>query len=474
MRYKLFIVVLLAVFAILPGVCLAIDNPVGTGRVPASSNTSGLVKSPNPIDYSGNLVITGNVGNDKYFRGVVPYSSTSDFGAPLGSTSLDSFLKRSTGSTNYQTGSLTPYFSQTSTVSSIIPGSHGIIRQPTLSGTTQQTGAFTFPLPQEKVRPATSKDILDIRFRPLSMTARQMEMMLSSDIEKSLQQQRELTDAQAEQLQHDLEQLSDKAKNLKKPFVGQDDSLKQLAKPEPKSNIDVSPEFVNPIEEVKKSSQTDIYNQMQKQVNDLRKNIAQLTTAEKSKETAENEKKAAQKNISDAKQSEKVQAIMGENKTFASFADDKFNQYMRLGEEYLKQGKYYLAANAYTMASIYKSSDPLAYAGKSHALFAAGEYMSSALFLSKAMEIFPEYAQFKIDIVGMIGSKDVIEARIADIMQWQQKGEIGELQFLLGYVYYQMNRLDVAKKAIDIASDKMPDSKAVANLKQTIYAAAQK
>jgi tetratricopeptide (TPR) repeat protein len=483
MKTKLFITILLVVFTSPLTTCLAIDNPVGSGTMPASSGTSGLVRSPNPIDTSGNLLVTGNVSGYKYFRGVVPYSSTSDFGASLGSTSLDSFMRRSAGSTDYGfTSSPTPYFSQTRTVSSIIPGSGGVIRQPTLNSTTQQAGKITFTaLP--KVYPTPGKDVFDMRFRPLSMTTRQMETVLSSDVENTLQKQRELTDAQAEQLQHDLEQLSDKAKDLKKPFMGQDDSLKQLAKPELKSNIDVSPESVNSIEEAKKSSKTDVYSQMQKRVDDFRKNINQAATAEKPKEVAETEKKAVGKTadktsspdkLSSAQISVKAQTIMGEYKTFAAFSDDKFNQYMRAGEDYLKQGKYYLAANAYTVASVYKSSDPLACAGKSHALFAAGEYMSSALFLARTLEMFPEYARFKIDLAAMIGSKDVIETRIADIIQWQQKDEIGELQFLLGYVYYQMNRLDVAKKAIDIASEKMPDSKAVACLKQAIYDAAGK
>ncbi|GAI11990.1 unnamed protein product, partial [marine sediment metagenome] len=104
--------------------------------------------------------------------------------------------------------------------------------------------------------------------------------------------------------------------------------------------------------------------------------------------------------------SAKAREILGEHKTFASFAEDKFNRHMRAAEEYLKRGRYYRAADAYTLAAIYKPDDPLAYAGKSHALFAAGEYMSSALFLSRALEIFPEYAQFKIDLVAMVGDKD--------------------------------------------------------------------
>jgi len=162
---------------------------------------------------------------------------------------------------------------------------------------------------------------------------------------------------------------------------------------------------------------------------------------------------------------------MGPHKTFASFSEDKFNQYLRAAEQYLKQGKYYRAADAYTLASIYKPDDPLAYAGKSHALFASGEYMSSALFLSRALEIFPEYVQFKIDVEAMVGDRDKLESRVADVEEWLEKSDAGELWFLLGYVHYQMGRLEPAKKAINAAYEKMPEAPAVITLKKAIETA---
>jgi len=62
----------------------AIRNPVGRGTVPPSSIRSGLIRSPNPIDTSSNLVVTGNVRGGKHFRGIVPYRATSRFGAVSG------------------------------------------------------------------------------------------------------------------------------------------------------------------------------------------------------------------------------------------------------------------------------------------------------------------------------------------------------------------------------------------------------
>jgi len=169
--------------------------------------------------------------------------------------------------------------------------------------------------------------------------------------------------------------------------------------------------------------------------------------------------------------SNKAKSILGEYKTFASYSQDKFNRYMLAGERYLKEGRYYLAADAYTLASVYKPENPLAYAGKSHALFAAGEYMSSALYLSRALTIFPEYARFKIDLISMVGDKDKLESRIADVKEWLTRSDSAELHFLLAYVYYQMDRPEEAKKSIDAAYAQMPDAPAVRALKDAIYAA---
>jgi Flp pilus assembly protein TadD len=48
---------------------------------------------------------------------------------------------------------------------------------------------------------------------------------------------------------------------------------------------------------------------------------------------------------------------------------------------------------------------------------------------------------------------------------------VGELQFLLGYIYLRTGRLAEAKKAIDEACEKLPDAPAVIALKRAIDSA---
>ena len=155
-------------------------------------------------------------------------------------------------------------------------------------------------------------------------------------------------------------------------------------------------------------------------------------------------------------------------KSFAAYSNDKFNRYMKAGEDYMKKGRFYRAADSYTIAIVYKPEDPLGYAGKSLALFAAGEYLSSSLFLARALEAFPDYARLKIDIVAMIGDKDLIEKRLIEAREWAERSKSGELAFLLSYIYCQMNRMEFARQSIEFAAEQMPDSKAVQAMKQEI------
>jgi tetratricopeptide (TPR) repeat protein len=185
--------------------------------------------------------------------------------------------------------------------------------------------------------------------------------------------------------------------------------------------------------------------------------------------------------LSQADISAKAKRIRGPHASPESFSEAKFNQHIQAAQGHLKAGRYYAAADSFALASIYKldpgeagsdtaQADGLAlcFAGRGHALFAAGEYISSALFLSRALEIAPEYVRAKIDLAAMLGGQGKLESRIADIKEWLGRSGSGRLEFLLGYVYYRMGRLNQAKQAIEAASEKMPGSSAVDTIKKAI------
>ncbi len=517
-----------------------IDSPVGSGRVPPSSVGSGLVRSPNPIDRSGNLIITGNVAGGRHFRGVVPYRATSSFGAGVGSSSLDSFLRRSASSGDFGTfsGRYTPYYSPSATVTTTRPGRPGVFRP----ATTRIGGrsAYRFAgagsairLGRQQALSGRDTAVSGIKYRPMRFSPQELEQLVLDGVATYAQAKRiadEQNLAQMERLRQDLKQLRHRAPQLKQSLISRDDSLRPFTKLERSTDVLQplklqKPKEQPPLEipqgttEYKKArfltgqvgeegAQPDVYEQMKRQIDNFQKTLesardrraveqaeeaAQRQRTEDRRQTTEDRIRRTEdrrwttddeiRNIlgTDVDVSAGAKAILGPHETFASFSTDKFNQHLRAAEMYLKQGRYYRAADSYTLASIYKPNDPLCYAGRSHALFAAGEYMSSALFLSRALEIFPEYARFKIDLVAMVGDRDKLESRIVDVEQWLERSDAPELQFLLAYVYYQMGRLQRAKEAIDAAYEKLPPTasqreakrwgRAVAALKKAIDSA---
>ena len=458
----------------------SVGNPVGSGTVPPTAYQPGLVKSANPIDTSGNLVITGNVANGMQFRGVVPYNSPTSFYASPGSlqrtsAGIDSFLRNSAGSQNFgsSSGGLTPYYSPTWTVTTTQPGVQGVVT--TGASATNTFAGTNLPNAQTGyLRPGYNSQIDK---RPLSMNQADLEKLVETDVTKYPKGSE--ADSQSQnQFWRDMgvkidrkeeaadtadkpgpEQATNSEQSLEKLLGG---NAQGLQRSKDKQQVDKKEELKKQLGEAPKTEEqvVDIYEQMKGRLG---------KTIELPQDKGVSATKKAEVNESTVSRPGATQAEFDKAyKSFAILSDDRFNQHIRAAEGFMKQGRFYRAADAYTLASIYKPKDPLGYAGKSVALFASGEYLSSSLFLARALEIFPEYAKVKIDLVGMIGDKDTIENRILEARDWMDKTDSGELEFLLSYIYYQMDRLEFARQSIDTATKKMPDSPAVAAMKKAI------
>ncbi len=459
------------------GLCLenpSVGNPVGSGTVPPTAYKSGLIPSANPINTSGNLVITGNVANGMQFRGVVPYDSPTSFYAPASSLQhtsggLDSFLSNSAGSQDFgqHSSGLTPYYSPTWTVTTTQPGTSGVV-------TTGGSGSNSFAgtnLPSAQMGYYQSGYNPQIGRRPLSMSQQDLEKLVEADVgkyplggEPGSQSQEQFWRGMGVNIQR----KDETAEGTEKPELatGSKSSLETLLgvntqglqRLEDKQRVDKEELTGQPGGKPKPEQGTDIYEQMKLR---LGKTIELPQSVPTTKQAEANESTVSRPGVT---QEEFAKAY----KSFAAHNDDKFNQHIRAAEGYMKQGRFYRAADAYTLASIYKPNDPLGYAGKSVALFGSGEYLSSALFLARALEIFPEYAKVKIDLVGMIGDKDTVENRILEARDWMDKSDSGELEFLLSYIYYQMDRMEFARQSIEAAVKKMPNSPVVAAMKKAI------
>jgi hypothetical protein len=154
--------------------------------------------------------------------------------------------------------------------------------------------------------------------------------------------------------------------------------------------------------------------------------------------------------------------------TAGTFTQDRFDRCLGAAELYLRQGQYYRAAESFTLAAAYKPSDGRALLGKSYALFGAGEYLSSALYLARALELDVRAVLGRSDLVDAIGGPAVFAARITDLERCARTADAPQLQFLLAYVYGQMNRPAEAKAALEAAEKQLPPSPALDLLKAVV------
>jgi hypothetical protein len=508
----------------------AIENPIGPPTIPQSSFGGGLVASPNPVDTSGNRVITGNVSGGRHFLGIVPYRAPSDFSGVLGSSSLDSFLRSSAGSVdidNY-TGTYRPYYSPSRTVVTTSPGVVGVIRPPTTridgrtidrvdpasssggevlvfqglpiqrygstygefglvqitpqetsEGVSADVGRYADNLrstsAREQVRAqeifqgisqgeALTKDVRKGYFlvenqragvEPDQFRQELKQMLLEGGQEGGLvqlrgrfmpgQEERRVGEADSSaELDYRVGSLKAASKEStqtdtlpvlesrllrpdsyfaerRRAEVSREDTedrasfeLGRLAEPLDKTEVARLPGDGSTAVKtdrgqtvLSESAKSELleglkqrvldeegYGRTERPADGFRFRRAQVTLGGDFDESdivdsdAYRRSRERPSELSRLSYEERARAIMGPYKTVASFSEAKFNEHVRAGEQYLKQGKYYRAADAYSLAAIYKAESPLVCIGKSHALFGAGVYEQRSVSFQSFGDVF--------------------------------------------------------------------------------------
>jgi hypothetical protein len=137
----------------------------------------------------------------------------------------------------------------------------------------------------------------------------------------------------------------------------------------------------------------------------------------------------------DAKQF--VQQMLGSPiQTFHGRGQSPKNNEMLRAESLMEIGHYFEASRRYEMAHRTDPLDPLPLIGKGNALLAAGEYMTAVLALQQGFERYPELSQFNLDLPKLLGGREIIDIRRADLMHMLETRDNPQLRFLLGYLEY--------------------------------------
>jgi tetratricopeptide (TPR) repeat protein len=171
---------------------------------------------------------------------------------------------------------------------------------------------------------------------------------------------------------------------------------------------------------------------------------------------------------SDVFESKSPDSVHAPYRYAGSFLAERYGRYMAAAELYLQQGRHYRAAECFTLASLSRPSDAVARLGKAHALFAAGDYLSSAIALAEAIHLDPRHVLRRHDLAGAISEPGGLEARLADLDDCLEGRDVPLLQFLAAYVRYQIGDLAGAKTALEAAAKGLPSFPALDLLGATI------
>lgn len=560
-------------------------SPVRSVPRPLSSYQSGLVETPNPVDNSQNQVVTGNVASGKHFRGAVPYRAPKSIDAPLGSTSLDSFMRYTTPSNTSgpTSGRYDSYYSATGTATGIEPGRRSI---PVPGGSTAASGYRNRALDSTTKTPRlgiwsgtetsedksltlgdaaleaarrlqglsateTPDDERDARPRdrfttsaepqatpsaqpPMTEEAYKQQVQELQDrlskvraeiaeLERSVEDQEteraeqttpsEKTNAVARRARSSLGTKASRRQELLQETARLLAATRQTLRPDrlarpkaedtPAAEPNATPRLrLYPSEDAAKAESVTAPKTQNTAIDALFLPVAKAKTEpdrvsdipaiEKDRAAAPSRDrpmgpiaahwetpKPAKPSPPPVVTTKPAKPVAAEPKTPARdprtlvaltpAAKEKFEGHLQAGQQYLDRGQFRRAADSFALAEAYKPNDARVLLGKSHALFAAGQFASSAIFLGKAVELDTKYVLEKRDLVKIAGTPDAFLDRFAELSESIKTEGIPQLQLLLSYVLYQMNAPEEAKAAIDKAWKKLPTSASIRLFRKAVH-----
>ena len=145
-----------------------------------------------------------------------------------------------------------------------------------------------------------------------------------------------------------------------------------------------------------------------------------------------------------------------------------YRHYVKKGTLLMQEGKYYPAVAAFENAAVFGESEGVTNLAKSLALFGAGEFMSSAFYLDKAIVAEPELARAAIDLAQLFGDAGVVEGQMAELDTWQARSKQPMLMFLQGYVHYRVGDEERARTLLEEARAEVPESGAIGAMMEAL------
>lgn len=433
------------------GRMLDANNRIGSFGLNASVPTNTL--APRINNY-----ITGNVTGGARFQGLVPYSSPYEINTSMGSSTLSDFRRDSTGLNNVRAPRLQgpqAYVDPSRSVS----GSYG--------GYIGQTGNLPMSIPSSQYAVGSSLN-QELSNRPLSYSA-------YSPLTRS-----EFMEGESD---FQMMKMPGNVSKQYEPWMAGASALKpaglgelpadEAEKTSRSGGAYVNPAFNNqtslikPPTEAKTAAETAAApTPFEQQTGEMSNALtpsaetkaaglpADLTRPGQAERTAPPDAQAAEQPTADAQfyTDPKTQAL--------SANQQRFEHYMQLGYQLIGEQRYYQAVDAFATAGIYQSKDARAMLGKAYALFAAGEFMSSAYYLEQAINHDERLASQRAPVDKLFAVPEDYQKRLEDIDRWQNRTENANLAFLHGYLRFATGDDVMAKELLTKAIRPHPDYRA--------------
>ncbi len=541
----------------------SVPSAVRSATTPLTSYENGLVDTPDPID-SSDRVVTGNVTGGKHFRGALPYRPPTSIDAPLGSTSLDPFLRRTAPTTvaDNAMGASDSFYSPTGTV---MTGGAGAAHTGQTSPSRYTSGSDLGLPPSDMssaiplVSPAIPRSDLTTdgpastpggavatredyqqQMRQLQETLAQVKAELVQ-LERSIATGAQAARPETQTVSADSPALPDNVMQAAQPVAPADalrrrELLQETARllSATTGMLDGSaPQSAGALGQADAGAASDTVAEAQPRLR-LYEEQEQAPTASNAPLSIDalvaprtprtagapaspsvSPLPAVQRVNETARAFDKTNAVLNRPQTAMplpqaspgaelpsgyrvlgqggdsalspiqaatnvartpasplnndSSSAKVFERYVQSGRQFMQQGRFQQAAEAFTLASAYRPNDARAHLGKGHALLAAGRYLDSALSIAKAVELDLPAVLQRTDLIQLVGGPDPFIRHFNELDRLIQADGVPQLQFLMAYIYYQMERPAEAKAAIDAAQKQLPSSVPIDLLRSAIW-----
>lgn len=158
-----------------------------------------------------------------------------------------------------------------------------------------------------------------------------------------------------------------------------------------------------------------------------------------------------------------------------SFAGQRQTQVDRLlaqAEEQMRTGEFYRASETYSGVLTAAPDNALAWLGRANALLAAGEYVQAYVALSQGIEQFPQLLVFDFDLPSLLGNKDIVDIRRAELEKLLSTRPDYRMRFLLGYLEYYSGLREIGLETIQQAAKQAPADSIVPRAYETLAGSA--